>query len=302
MSSKPLGDVNPALLAQCPDVPIPANAEDLPIHVTECGDNGPSILFVHGGVQGGIGGGPVNWKGQFPLADMGWRLKLIDRPGFGESPSRGPDDMLADAALIAQWLGQSSHLIGHSFGGAEALLAAAQRPEAVRSLILVEPALQMMLSTDPQSAADPATKGAAEIIMKYLVSAQTPADYAIGFVGSLGSSDESTDNLAVAGLRADPVRAATLGCSLLRARMASPAELRAAADKIAAARIPVLIISGGYSAGQEATGRAVARLTGGRHAVVKAPSHFLQQDCPEAFNTAVDAFMREAESDRSRPD
>ncbi|WP_213958738.1 MULTISPECIES: alpha/beta fold hydrolase [unclassified Variovorax] len=300
MSSKALGEANPSLLAQCPVHPVPANAADLPVHITECGVKGPPVLFVHGGVQGGIGGGPVNWKGQLPLADMGWKLRLIDRPGFGESPSRGPDDMHADAALIAERLGQSSHLIGHSFGGAESLLAAALRPEAVRSLILVEPALQMMLSTDPQSAADPATKGAAEIIMKYLLSGKTPADYAIGFVGSLGSSD-GADNVAVAGLKADPDRATAMGCSLLRAHMASATEQRAAADKVAAAGIPVLIISGGYSASQGATGEALARLTGGRHTVLQeAPSHFLQQDCPDAFNRVVDAFLRDAEAKHSQ--
>lgn len=295
MSSKVLGEINPALLAQCPAVVTPPGAANLPVHVTEWGEEGPSVFFVHGGVQGGIGGGPDNYQGQRPLAARGWALKLIDRPGFGESPSRGPDDMVADAALIAERLGAGSHLVGHSFGGAEALLAAALRPDAVRSLVLVEPALQMMLATDPESAADPASKGAADIIVKYLLSAQSPADYAIGFVSALGAGNETEENVAAAGLKADRERATALGCSLLRARMASPATLRAAADTVARAAIPVLVITGGYSPGQEATGRAVARLTGGRHVVVSAPSHFLQQDSPEAFNEAVDVFLREAQ-------
>lgn len=296
MSSKALGEINPALLAQCPVLVTPPGAASLPVHVTEWGKDGPAVFLVHGGVQGGIGGGPDNYKGQQPLAAKGWALKLIDRPGFGESPSRGPDDMLADAALIAERLGASSHLLGHSFGGAEALLAAALRPNAVRSLILVEPALQMMLATDPESAADPAGKGAADIILKYLLSAQSPADYAIGFISALGAGNGEAENVAAAGLQADSERATVLGCSLLRARMASPSTLRAAADTVLRARIPVLVITGGYSAGQEATGRAVARLTGGSHIVVSAPSHFLQQDSPEAFNAAVDVFLREAEA------
>lgn len=296
MSTKVLGEINPALLAQCPAVVTPEGAADFPVHVTEWGEEGPDVFFVHGGVQGGIGGGPDNFKGQRPLAARGWRIKLIDRPGFGASPSRGPDDMGADAVLIAERLGASSHLIGHSFGGAEALLAAALRPDAVRSLVLVEPALQMMLATDPESAADPASKGAADIIVKYLLSAQSPADYAIGFISALGAGNDGGENVAAAGLKADPERAMALGCSLLRARMASPAALRAAADSVAAAGIPVLVVTGGYSAGQEATGRAVARLTGGRHVVVTAPSHFLQQDSPEAFNDAIDGFLREAEA------
>lgn len=292
MSTSAMGDINPALASQCPVMPVPDHAEDLPVHVTEIGSDGPSVMFVHGGVQGGIGGGPANFDGQRPLADKGWRLKLVARPGFGQTPSRGPDDMAADGRLIAGIMGDDVHLLGHSFGGGSALLAAAMRPEAVRSLILVEPAVQMMLTTDPESAADPATKDAAAIIMKFLLSAASPADYAIGFLGSLGSDLKGEDNHIAASLKSDPDYATSLGCSLLRARMSSPQDLRAAADRVAGAGVPVLVITGGYSPGQEATGRAVARLTGGRHVVVPAPSHFLQQDCPEAFNDTLDGFLR----------
>ncbi|MDB5714142.1 MAG: hydrolase [Sphingomonadales bacterium] len=299
MTTIAMGNINPVLGNQCPAAPVPANAQDLPIQIVEVGEEGPVVMFVHGGVQGGIGGGPPNFDGQKPLADKGWHLKFLARPGFGDSPSRGPDDMEADADLIASVMGDTVHLLGHSFGGGSAMLAAALRPEAVRSLILVEPALQMMLSTDPEAAADPASREAADIIMKSLQLADTPANYAIAFLGSLGSDLKGDDNYIAAQLKADPVYATMLGCSLLRARMASPQDLRAAADTIVAAGIPVLVITGGYSPGQEATGRAVARLTGGRHIVVSAPSHFLQQDCPAAFNDAVDAFLREV-TDSSR--
>ena len=35
--------------------------ETHPIHVTEWGNSGPTVLLIHGGVQGGLGGGPVNF-------------------------------------------------------------------------------------------------------------------------------------------------------------------------------------------------------------------------------------------------
>ena len=295
MPSIPLGQLNPALLAQCPAMPVPANAQDLPIHITEWGHEGPLVLMVHGGVQGGIGGGPGNWQGQQPLSDRGWRLRLMDRPGFGGSPSRGPDDMAADALLIADRLGENSHLIGHSFGGAEALLAAAHRPAAVRSLILVEPALQPMLSVDPETASDPAAGAAGATIMRNIREAETPADFAIGFLGMMGSTADGQDNAVTARLKANRDHATELGCSLLRGRMESPFGMFAAAQAVKAARIPVLTISGSYSEGQGFLGGAVARITGGRHLVLDAPSHFLQQDVPEAFNEAADAFMREVE-------
>jgi pimeloyl-ACP methyl ester carboxylesterase len=129
--------------------------------------------------------------------------------------------------------------------------------------------------------------------MKSLQLAENPADYAIRFLSSLGTDLKGEDNEIAASLKADRDYATALGCSLLRARMSSPADLRAAADRVAEAGIPVLVITGGYSPGQEASGKAVARLTGGRHVVVAAPSHFLQQDCPDAFNEAIDTFLRE---------
>ena len=298
MPVQPLGALNPALMAQCPARSQPKDADSLPIHVTSWGDAGPSVLFVHGGVQGGIGGGPANFLGQKPLSQRNWRLRLMDRPGFGESPSRGPDDMAADAVLIADLLGDGSHLIGHSFGGAEALLAAARRPAAVRSLIMVEPALQPMLMTDPESASDPATKDVSAIVMKHLISASTPAEFAMGFLSGLGTTPDGGTNAVALGLEAEPGKAAMMGCSLLQARMESPAGMREAANAVAAAGIPVLVISGGYSAGQDATGKAVARLTGGRHVIVQAPNHFLQQVSPDTFNDVVDTFMRDVESRR----
>ena len=61
------------------------------------------------------------------------------------------------------------------------------------------------------------------------------------------------------------------------------------------AGIPVLVISGGWSPAYNAVGDLVAKLTGGRHVIVKSPSHFVQLASAGAFDQAVDAFMREAE-------
>lgn len=292
--SNPLGAPNPALMAQCPDFPPPANADSLPIAITEWGTSGTPVLMVHGGVQGGIGGGPVNFRTQKRLADKGWRLRLMDRPGFGDSPSRGADDMTADAEVIAGHLGEGSHLVGHSFGGAGALLAAALRPDAVRSLTLIEPALQPLIFADPKAASGDEGRKVGGVVMKFLMEAKTPAEFALNFAQSM-SRPGSGDNASFANIAKDPVKAANLGCSLLRARGASPAEMKAAADTVREHRIPVMVVSGGYNEGQEITAAVVARATGGKHVVVQCQSHFVQQDNPEQFNKVLDSFMRQAE-------
>ncbi|WGS55156.1 alpha/beta hydrolase (plasmid) [Paraburkholderia sp. D15] len=285
-----LAQANAALLAQCPAVQHPQGEDQLPVHITSWGTTGPTVFFVHGGVQGGLGGGPETFAAQKALSEQGWELKLIDRLGFGDSPSRGRDDMEADAKLIADNLGTSAHLVGHSWGGAEALLAAAQRPDSVRSLILIEPAVHPMLLTDPQSMADPKVKAGIEMIGRLTLEAKTPAAFAMSFAQTLGESNPSE-----AALMAHPETASALGCSLLRGRRATPATMRAAADAVARARIPVLVISGGYSDRQDETAEATARILHGRHVVVRSPNHFIQQANAGEFNRAIVSFMRDVD-------
>ncbi len=288
-----------ALLSQCPAPPprvSEAEAAKLPIHVTHWGDSGPEVLIVHGGVQGGLGGGPSTFANQQALAGKGWRLQVVDRPGFGQSPSRGVDDMEADSVWIADMLGSGAFLIGHSWGGAEALLAAGRKPQAVRGLILVEPALQSLLMGDPRVGKDPALLADAQHFGGLLISARTPADYALGFARSLGAvgSSGQESNTALAALERDHALAERYGCALLQGRMASPPALRQAAAAVAAAHVPVLVITGGWSPFFDAVGELTAELTGGRHVIVRSANHFVQLTNADGFNAEVDAFMRQA--------
>ena len=289
-----------ALLAQCaPEAePNAETAAAMPIHVTAWGESGPEVLVIHGGVQGGLGGGPSTFDGQRALAERGWRLRLVDRPGFGKSPSRGRDDMERDAVWIADLLGEGAHLVGHSFGGAEALLAAARRPAAVRSLTLIEPALHPLLMMDP--AVSPEAKADAGKLLGLILAAHSPGDYALSFARAMGASRAPGDasNAAAEALEADPERATRMGCFLLRARMAPPPALMAAAAAVRAAGVPVLAISGGWSPAFDAIGEVGTRLTGGRHVVVPSSDHFVQRSNAPAFNDTLDAFLKQAESGR----
>ena len=103
------------------------------VHVTVWGEGDPAV-FVHGS----FGWGEETWREQRPLADA-YRLMLIDRRGFGRSPANGRVDFDRDADDVAELLGDGAHLVGHSYGGVVSLLAASRRPQAVRSLVLIEP-------------------------------------------------------------------------------------------------------------------------------------------------------------------
>ena len=92
------------------------------------------IVLVHGSVVGGRG----TWAAQRPLAER-FELFVVDRPGFPPNPPVERVDFESDAAFVAELLRPGDHLVGHSYGGIVSLLAAASRPDALRSLTVIEP-------------------------------------------------------------------------------------------------------------------------------------------------------------------
>ena len=293
-----IGARQAALLAQCPPAPATVRGDDPaagPVNVISLGESGPEVVVVHGGIQGGLGGGPDTFERQKVLAERGWRLRLVERPGFGDSPSRGVDDMEADAEMVAHMLGGGAHLVGHSWGGAVALLAAALRPEAVLSLTLIEPALFPIVMTDPAMRADPKMQAAGSRLAQLMLQSDTPGAYATSFARTvLGPPGDPEAQARVEALEADPATAARVGAALLQSRMASPHAMRAAADTVAAKGVPVLVVSGGWSPFFDQVGKAVAGFTGGRFEVVPAANHMVQDVGAEAFNPVLERFMHEA--------
>jgi pimeloyl-ACP methyl ester carboxylesterase len=172
------------------------------------------------------------------------------------------------------------------------LLAAARRPDGVRALVLVEPALHPLL---PRSKVMQTNREARKAFLAFgeaALSSQTPAEYGTTFARSLGPGTDAGVALAN-----DPGKAASLGCALLRARMASPESLRAAAEAVAREKIPVLVISGGWSPVFNAIGELAAELTHGEHVIVPSINHFPQLMNPDAFNDAVIAFVNKKARD-----
>lgn len=108
-------------------------------------------LFVHG-----LGGSAVNWTDLMDLLRQpgalgpdapGLACEALDLPGFGFSPAPQDGDysLAARAAAVIALIERRGywpvHLIGNSMGGAIATRIAARRPDLVRTLTLVSPAL-----------------------------------------------------------------------------------------------------------------------------------------------------------------
>ncbi|WP_285572319.1 alpha/beta hydrolase [Streptomyces sp. RTGN2] len=113
----------------------------------------PPALFVHG-----LGGSSQNWSALMPLLQDVLDGEAVDLPGFGDSPP--PDDgnysVTGHARAVIRFLDAEErgpvHLFGNSLGGAVATRVAAVRPDLVRTLTLVSPALpeiRVQLSAAP---------------------------------------------------------------------------------------------------------------------------------------------------------
>jgi pimeloyl-ACP methyl ester carboxylesterase len=104
----------------------------------------PGRLYVHSWGEGehvvlvhGSGSSGAVFKSLFQSA--GYHFIAPDRRGYGMSTSTSRLDFEVDARDVADLLGEGAHLVGHSYGGIVALLAAALRPGAVKSLAVNEP-------------------------------------------------------------------------------------------------------------------------------------------------------------------
>jgi pimeloyl-ACP methyl ester carboxylesterase len=103
------------------------------VHVETVG-RGPRVVLVHGSV----GNGASTWAAQRSLADR-FTLVIPDRPGSPPNPPVDRVDFEEQAPLVAELLRDGAHLVGHSYGGVISLYSAGLRPEAVRSLTVIEP-------------------------------------------------------------------------------------------------------------------------------------------------------------------
>ncbi|WP_255162841.1 alpha/beta fold hydrolase [Rhodococcus gordoniae] len=77
---------------------------------------------------------------------------MMDRRGHGDSPDLDGayrTDYEVDAADIVELLGDGAYLAGYSYGAVAAMLAAAERPDLVRSLCLIQPGCLKVAESEP---------------------------------------------------------------------------------------------------------------------------------------------------------
>lgn len=237
--------------------------------------SGPQVVLVHGSIVGA----ERSWRKQRVLAEN-WTLCLPNRPGFGASPELERGDFEVEAALIAELLEESSHLVGHSYGAVIALLAAAHRPGAVRSLTVSEPGLLRLAAGEP--VADAMISQGEEMYRRG--PAIAPRDFLLAFRSGVHSSHETPEELP------DWLERGARHA----ARERPPWHADVPLDELARAPFPKLVISGGHSSVFEAVCDHLAERLGARREIISGRNHTIPAT-GEAYNKCLHGFLREVE-------
>jgi pimeloyl-ACP methyl ester carboxylesterase len=233
----------------------------------------PRLLLVHGSVVNA----ELTWSSQKPLAEK-FDLVAPNRRGFPPGPDVERVDFEDEAVWLEQFLESGTHLVGHSYGGVIALLAAARHPELVRSLTVVEPPAFGVARGIP--AVD---EFVARIEEHWANGPRDPGEFLRGFLALVGSSTPP-GNFTPELLQ---------GARTLMVER-PPSEAVIPFDELARTPFPKLVVSGGHSAAFDAVCDVLEQRLGAERAVLPGAGHSIQR-LGEPFNELLASFVERAE-------
>jgi len=188
-------------------------------------------------------------------------------------------DFQDEAVWLEQFLEVGTHVVGHSYGGVIALLAAARRPELLRSLTVIEPPAFGVARDEP--AVEEFVRGIDDL---WANGSRDPAEFLRSFAARVGFS-------------APP---GTLSPSLLQGARTlmverSPAEAEIPFEELAAAPFRTLVVSGGHSFVFEAVCDVLESRLAAERAVLPGAGHAVNR-LGAPFNAVLTDFILRAEA------
>jgi pimeloyl-ACP methyl ester carboxylesterase len=235
------------------------------------------LLLVHGSVVNA----ELTWSAQKPL-DGQFEIVAPNRRGFPPGPDVDRVDFEDEAVWLGQFLEPGTHVVGHSYGGVIALLAAARQPGLVRSLTVIEPPAFGV------ARGEPAVEEFVRRIEQHWTSGpRDPAEFLRGFLELVGSS------IPPGNFNPELLQGAR---TLMVER--SPAEAVIPFDKLARAPFPKLAVSGGHSPTFEAVCDVLEERLGAERAVLPGAGHSVQR-LGGPFNELLTSFVERAEAEAS---
>jgi pimeloyl-ACP methyl ester carboxylesterase len=228
-------------------------------------------------VHGSVVNAELTWSAQKSLADR-FEIVAPNRRGFPPGPEVERVDFENEAVWLEQFLAPGTHLVGHSYGGVIALLAAAAHPELVRSLTVIEPPALGIARGRP---------GVDEFIGRIddlrLNGPRDPGEFLRCFLSLVGSSTPPGN------FTPDLLQ----GARTLQVER-SPAEAVVPFGELACAPFPKLVVSGAHSPVFDAVCDVLEERLDAERAVLPGGGHSVQR-LGEPFNRRLTNFIELAE-------
>lgn len=283
------------------------------LEVRDEGEGRPLVL-VHGSANDLRMWGPQveRWRDGFRVVAYSRRHHWPNEP-ITPGGTYALDDHVEDLrALLEALEAEPATLVGHSYGGLVSLLLAARSPRAVEGLVLIEPPVMGFLASVPPGPGEllglalrhPRT---ALGILKLGARGFGPAEAAL----ARGDEEEALRRMGIAVLgeeayrKVEPDRMEQFRDNLIPEELQSEEALpRLDPDLLASIRCPSLLVGGGRSPAVFARllDRLEEMLPEAERVTVPGASHLVQEDRPEPFHEAVEAFLeRCAAADRAAP-
>lgn len=240
------------------------------MYVERAGAAGPLVLLVHGSILPGW----RTWTAQRPLAEH-YRLLVPHRTGYPPNPPLDRIDFEVQAREVAELIEPGTHVVGHSYGGIVALLAAALAPRRIRSLAVIEPPAFGIARGRP-----PVEAIIARLLAIAALPGLTPRDFLLSFAQVVGA----TPNLP------DPLPPETVASAHATMVERWPWEAEIPFSSLRAAAFPKLVFSGAHSAAFDAVCDVLVEGLAAERDVIPGAAHSVQR-IGEPFNRRLRAFI-----------
>jgi len=267
----------------------------------------PPIVFVHG-----LGGSHLNWCLLGPQLAAGRRAVALDLRGFGLTPGRRSNSTVqANARLVDRFIteviGTPVILVGNSMGGQITIMETAAHKDAVKGMVLIDPALPPPQQPDWQVTGRfllYALPGLGELAVARLLACVSPRA-AVQHLLELCYADPSRADpemikaeVALTALRrpATPAQALAPARTFLagaRSMLRISARRRRYAATMAGIDIPVLLIGGDADrlVPVAAMRQAAARNPHWESVILAGVGHVPQLEAPGAVTAAIQDWL-----------
>jgi pimeloyl-ACP methyl ester carboxylesterase len=238
---------------------------------------GPRVVLVHGSV--------INAKRQWVLQRelaSSFTLVLANRRGYPPNPPLDYLDFEDQADDVAALLEDGSHLVGFSYGGVIALLTAGRRPEAIRSLTVIEPPALRVARGHPD-----VDRLALDLSALFWCGPRDVRPFLEEFLQLMGGKFTLPRTL--------PPDLEQGARALMVER--PPWDARVALETIARAPFPKLVVSGAHNPALDAVCDALEQQLGAERTIIPGEGHNIPQ-AGIRFNDTLVAFLERAEQQR----